>query len=168
MRHQMALVGAGLASALVFVSPAVAQQHCTGPQIGTWQLKSYVTTYLDTGQKSENFGAHPTGFITYGTNCRMHAIIIKEGRKAPAGLVPTDAERIDLFNGLIAYAGTYSIDGDVVSHQIDASWVQSWTGTIQPRHFKIDGKTLRIETFPFKSPTTGKSISQVLVWTKVE
>jgi len=127
-----------------------------------------VTKDLATGQKSETFGAHPSGFLSYGPDCRMQAIVIKEGRKAPASLVPTDAERIDLYNGLIAYAGTCSIKGDIVSHHIDAAWYQTWTGTTQSRHFKIDGKTLHIETLPNKSPRTGRDTTSVLVWTKVE
>lgn len=168
MRHQMALVGAGLVSALMFATSAVAQQHCTGPQTGTWKLQSYVDTDLATGQHSEPFGAHPSGFLSYGPDCRMQAIVIREGRKAPASSVPTDAERIELFSSFLAYAGTYSIKGDIVSHHIDASWVQSWTGTIQSRRFKIDGKTLHIETLPANNPITGKYATVALVWTKVE
>lgn len=172
MRHRLGLVGAGWASTLIFatafVTSAVAQQHCSGPQLGTWKVQSYVTTDLATGQKSETFGAHPSGFLSYGPDCRMQAILIKEPRKAPANIVPTDAERIDLFNGLIAYAGTYSIKGDIVSHHIDASWFQTWTGTTQSRHFKIDGKTLHIETLPYQSMKTGRDITAALVFTKVE
>jgi hypothetical protein len=168
MRHRLALVGAGVASAFAFATPAVALQHCSGPQIGTWKLQSYVTTDMATGQKSETFGAHPSGFLSYRPDCRMQAIVIKDGRKAPASFVPTDAERIDLFNGLRAYAGTYSIKGDIVSHHIDASWVQTWTGTTQSRHFKIDGKTLHIETLPYKNPITGRDITVAVDWTKVE
>ena len=149
-------------------APAAAQQHCSGPQIGTWKLKSYVTTYSDNGQKAETFGAHPSGFISYGPDCRMQAIIIKEGRRAPANLVPTDAERIDLYNGLIAYAGSYSIKGDIVSHHMDATWVQSLTGTTQSRRFEIVGKTLRIETLPSKSTLTVRDNVAELIWTKVE
>jgi hypothetical protein len=61
---------------------------------------------------------------------------------APAGVVPTDAERIELYSGLSAYAGRYSIEGDLVSHDVDASWNQSWTGTVQVRQFRIDGLSI--------------------------
>jgi len=98
----------------------------------------------------------------------MQAIIIREGRKVPANSVPTDAERIDLYNGLIAYAGSYSIKGDIVSHHMDATWVQSLTGTTQSRRFKIVGKTLRIETLPSKSTLTVRDNVAELIWTKVE
>src|SRR5579872_1238839 len=98
MRHLWAVVGAGMMAALMFATSAVGQQHCSGPQIGTWKLQSFVSLDVATGQKSELFGAHPSGFLSYGPDCRMQAILIKEGRKAPASLVPTDEERIDLFN----------------------------------------------------------------------
>ena len=148
-------------------APAAAQQHCSGPQLGTWKLQSYVSQDVKTGQKSELYGVHPSGFISYGSDCRVSVIMIQDGRKAPANLVPTDAERIDLYNGLTAYAGTYSIKGDIVSHHINASSNQVWTGTTQARRFKIDGKTLRIKTLGQKNPMTGKESISELVWTKV-
>lgn len=149
---------------------AIAQQRqkCTGPQLGTWKLESYATEDIATSQKSTLLGPHPSGFLNYGSDCRMYAILVKDGRKPPAGFVPTDAERIDLYGGFIAYAGIYRIEGDKVSHQIDASWNQSWTGTTQVRRFKIDGNHLYITTLPTKNALTGKESSSVLVWTKVE
>ena len=168
MKHQLALISAASVLAIMFATSAVAQQHCTGPQIGTWKLTSWVIKDVATGQKSEPFGAHPAGNISYGPDCRVQVITTAEGRKAPANLVPTDAERIDLYNGLVAYAGTYSIEGDIVSHHIDASWNQTWTGRTQVRRFKIDGNILRIETLGQKSVLTGRESVQVLVWTKVE
>jgi len=149
---------------------AIAQQRqtCTGPQLGTWKLQSYTREDLATGQKTDLFGARPSGYISYGPDCRMYVILIKEGRKAPTTFVPTDAERVDLYSGLIAYAGVYTIEGDKVSHHIDASWNQSWTGTTQVRQFRVDGKSLHIKTMPAKNPLDGRESSSVLVWNKVE
>ncbi|OAJ62263.1 hypothetical protein A6V36_21640 [Paraburkholderia ginsengiterrae] len=144
------------------------RQNCTGPQLGTWSLKSNTTEDLATGEKTELFGAHPSGYISYGADCRMSVILIKEGRKAPNSFVPTDAERVELYNGLVAYAGTYSIEGDKVSHHIDASWNQSWTGTTQVRQFRVEGNTLYIKTLPARNPLTGKTSSSVLILVKVE
>jgi hypothetical protein len=147
---------------------ALERQNCTGPHLGTWRLQSFTTEDLATGQKTDLFGAHPSGYLSYGPDGRMYAILVKEGRKAPTDLVPTDAERVDLYSGFGSYAGTYSIEGDRVSHHIDASWNQSWTGTTQVRQFRIDGKYLYIKTLPDKSPVTGKEGTSVLVWVKVE
>lgn len=155
-----ALVGRGVA--------AQPRQSCAGPQLGTWKLLSLTVEEVATGQKSDIFGAHPSGYISYGPDCRMYAILIAEGRKAPASLVPTDAERLELYGGLIAYAGAYSIEGDKISHYVDASWNQAWTGTTQVRQFEIDGNTLSIRTLPAKNVLNGRETFQVLIWTKVE
>jgi hypothetical protein len=123
---------------------------------------------METGQKNNLLGAHPSGYLSYGPDCRMSAILVKESRQGPAALVATDPESIELYRGLIAYAGTYSIDGDKISDQIEASWNQAWTGTTQVSHFRIDGKSMYIRTEPGKSPITGRQSSSVLIWTKVE
>lgn len=143
------------------------RQCCIGAHLGTWKLQSFTDEDMESGQKTAPFGAHPSGYLNYGPDGRMYAILLMEGRKAPDTLVPTDAERVDLYSGFIAYAGTYTIDGDQVSHHIDASWNQSWTGTTQVRQFKIDGDSLYIRTLPAKNPMTGKESSAVLVWNKV-
>lgn len=144
------------------------RQSGVGPQLGTWKLQSFVDEDMVTGRTTDLFGAHPGGYLNYGPDGRMYAILIKEGRKAPDTLIPGDAERVELYSGLIAYAGTYSIDGDRISHHIDASWNQSWTGTTQVRQFRVDGNVLHIRTLPAKNPITGNQSSAVLIWIKVE
>ena len=143
-------------------------RKCAGPQLGTWKLQSFTTEDLASGQKTDLLGANPSGYISYGPDCRMYAILIRDGRKAPATLVPTDAERVELYGGFVAYAGAYSIAGDKVSHHVDASWNQAWTGTTQVREFRIDGKALYIKTLPAKDLLTGKETVSTLVWMKVE
>jgi Lipocalin-like domain len=157
-------------AALLFLSEtSLAQQHqaCAGPQLGTWKLQSFTTEYLETGQTAEPYGAHPTGYLSYGPDCRMYAIIVRENRKGPAGILPTDAEKIELFGGLLAYAGTYTIDRDKVSHQVDISWNEAWTGTTQVRQFKIEGKALHIRSMPARNPRDGRLSSSTIVWIKV-
>jgi hypothetical protein len=157
------------AALLLLSGTSLAQQHlaCTGPQLGTWKLQSFKTEYQDTGQKVEPYGAHPAGYLSYGPDCRMYAIIVRENRKAPAGIVPTDAEKTELFGGLLAYAGTYTIDRDKVSHHVDVSWNEAWTGTTQVRQFKIEGKALHIRSMPAKNPRDGRLSSSTIVWIKV-
>jgi len=147
---------------------ARAKQTGSAALLGTWTLQSFTTEDLVTGEKTDLFGAHPCGYLNYGADKRMYAILLEENRTAPADLVPTDAERIALFNGSCAYAGTWSIEGDLVSHHVDASWNESWTGTIQLRRFRIDGKYLHITTLPARNPVTGKECISELVWVKVE
>jgi hypothetical protein len=98
----------------------------------------------------------------------MSAILVKESRQGPAALVATDPESLDLYRGLIAYAGSYTIDGSMITHHIEASWNQAWTATSQVIQFNIDGKTLYMRTGPGKSPLTGKRSSTVFIWARVE
>jgi hypothetical protein len=164
------ITAAVLVNWLLVSRPALAQQHqaCSGPQLGTWKLQSLTIEYQDTGQKVEPFGAHPSGYLNYGSDCRMYAIIAHENRKPPMGTVPTDAEKIALFSGVLAYAGTYTVDGDKVTHHVDVSWNEAWTGTKQVRQFKIEGNTLHVTSMPDKNPRDGRVTSGSLVWVKVK
>jgi hypothetical protein len=134
--------------------------------LGTWTLESYVTEDLESRETTQPYGAHPTGYLNYGPDGRMYAILAHENRKAPASLHATDAESVELYRGLAAYAGTYSLDGDSVSHHVDISWNETWTGTTQLRQFKIDGSCLRIQS-TITNPLTGRASLYVLVWRKI-
>jgi Lipocalin-like domain len=157
-------------SLLLLSASSLAQQHqsCEGPQLGSWVLLSIETQDMETNEKNNLLGAHPYGYLTYGADCRMYAILTKESRVAPAQLVATDQESVGLYRGLISYAGTYSIDGSNISHHIQASWNQAWTGTTQVQQFNVDGSTLFLRTGPTKSPLTGKQSSTVLIWTRAQ
>jgi hypothetical protein len=122
----------------------------------------------ETNQKNNLLGAHPSGFLSYGADCRMYSILVKESRVTPAALAATDAESVALYRGMISYAGTYAIEGNRIIHHIEASWNQAWTGTTQETQFNIDGKNLFIRTGPAKSPITGRPGSSVLIWTRIE
>ena len=144
------------------------RQSCTGPQLGTWKLQSYTLEDLATHQTTQPFGTTPSGYISYGPDCRMYAILVAEGRKPPASLLATEPERIELYGGLISYAGSYSVEGDKISHHVDASWNQAWTGTTQVRQFRIEGRTLHIRNVSTANALTGREAVSVLTWTKVE
>jgi hypothetical protein len=49
--------------------------------------------------------------------------------KRAAGTAYTDAERVAIYNGIIAaYAGTYSVEGKRGTHHVLAGWVPEWIG----------------------------------------
>ena len=142
------------------------QTHtCSGPLLGTWKLQSFTMEYQDTHETTEPFGAHPSGYLSYGADGRMYAIVAGEGRRPPAGAVPTDAEKIELFSGMGAYAGTYTVEGDKVVHHVDVSWNEVWTGTEQVRQFKIEGDRLRIRAHVIED---GRPSLSTLTWTRIQ
>lgn len=144
------------------------QQHsCKGPLLGTWKLQSWTREYMDTHDMVQPYGAHPNGYLSYGPDCRMYAIIVREGRQPPVGDVPTNSEKIELFSGLLAYGGTYTVEGNRVTHHVDISWNQGWTGTAQLREFKIEGDVLHIRSAPSKNPTDGRVTASTLSWIRV-
>jgi hypothetical protein len=163
-----------LVSAMAFLSvrcggasttTVIPAHACSNPLVGTWKLQSFTKEFLDTGQKVEPYGGHPSGYLSYAADCRMYAIVVGEGRRPPAGADPTDSEKIELFDGMGAYAGTYIIEGDKVSHHVDVSWNEAWTGTTLVRQFKIEGNTLQIRA---EDSLDGRSGMATLVWTRVQ
>jgi len=146
-------------------SPITFANQCQGPQVGTWTLLSYTEKDPMTGEISSPYGLFPTGISSYSPDCHMYEMIVSEHRAAPASVVPTDAEKIALFDGLIAFSGEYTIDGGQFEYQVDASWNQSWTGRTQRRQFRIEENNLYVELPPTRN-RDGKLTTPMLIWTR--
>ena len=135
--------------------------------LGTWKLISFTTEYLDTGEKMRPFGEQPKGYISYAADGRMCVIIVKDVRQPPRDSVPTDAEKVHLFESSASYGGTYTVEGDTICHHVDISWIESWTGTTQLRQFKLAGHTLSLRSLPAKDFQQGRMVSSTAVWDKI-
>ena len=138
---------------------------------GTWRLVSAVTTVLGTGEKYHPLGKAPLGYITYGPEGRMQVIMVSDQRSKPdhaAIAEMTDQERKDLLMTVVAYAGTYSFDGKTVTHHIDLSWNQVWSGTDQVRDVRLDGDRVTLTTKPGPFPLDGRMSTTSLIWEKVK
>ena len=137
--------------------------------LGTWRLRSYVREVLATGERFNQFGDDPDGYIGYAPDGRMYAIFARHDRITPRDSVPTDEEGVQLLGTMVAYAGTYTLSKteNKVVHHIDISWNQAWTGTNQVRYFELDGDTLTITTAPYKSYYDGREGRSILIWTRV-
>jgi hypothetical protein len=125
---------------------------------------------LPSGAKSDVMGAHPSGYINYGSDGRMMVIIVGTERKKPIGPVPTPEEAAVLIRSLIAYAGAYTVDSDAktVTHHVDVSWDQSRTGESFVRAYKLDGSRLTLTTEPSNDPATGKKTVRTLIFEKLK
>ena len=138
------------------------------PILGTWKLRSLVFEAIATGQRSSPFGDHPVGYLGYSLDGRMFAILVADDRPKPRDQVPTDEEKAKLQESMLAYAGTYTVDGEKVIHHVDISWNQSWTGTDQVRFYKLDSDTLTLTSAPAKNPINGEEGRFIVVWEKVQ
>jgi hypothetical protein len=135
---------------------------------GTWRLVSDVRQDVETGAKTDNFGKHPQGYLSYARDGRMSAIEVAEQRPKPSDLSKLDdTDRAALFRTMLAYAGTFSFDGKVVIHHVDVSWNNNWTGTNQVRNAKLEGNRLYITTNVQPSTIDGKPTIGILTWEKV-
>jgi len=74
--------------------------------IGTWMSAIYVRERLSDGQRHNQFGDAPVGYIGYAPDGRMYAIFTRDDRIAPRDAVPTDEEGVQLLGTMVAYAGT--------------------------------------------------------------
>jgi hypothetical protein len=154
--------------ALLFCETASAQNQ---QLYGTWRLVSAVTTVLSTGEKYDPQGEAPLGYITYGPEGRMQVIIVSDQRSKPGHAAiadMTDQERKDLLKTFTAYAGTYNFDGKTVTHHIDLSWNQVWSGTDQIRDVRLDGDRVILTTRPGPDPRDGRIGTTSIVWEKVK
>jgi hypothetical protein len=135
--------------------------------LGTWKLQSLVSEAIATGRRSNPFGDHPDGYLSYSPDGRMYSIVVMESRPNPPDADPTDEEKLRQ-ESIIVYGGTYTANGEAVFDNVDISWNQSWTGTRQVRFYKLDGDTLTLTTAPARSPITGQETKFVAVYKKLQ
>ncbi len=136
---------------------------------GTWRLVSYQRTVVETGETRDFFGRSPRGLLNYSPDGRMIVIVVKQERPRPAE--PSrmaDRDRVELFQSMVSYAGTYTFDGKTVTHNVEISWNELWTGTNQIRNARIEGRRLILSTDPITDPIDAKQITAVLVWERIE
>jgi hypothetical protein len=123
--------------------PATGQDEALAARIlGNWKMVSWQVEDLASGDPPDALGPNPRGYITYTRDRRVIVLVLKARRPTPAALVPTTAEKLELYDSMFAYAGTYVVEAEKVVHHIDMSWNESWTGTAQIRFFRLDGDTL--------------------------
>ena len=104
------------------------------------------------------FGEHPNGLLTLTADNRVMQIVTDPNRKLPAQTKITDAEALQLFQTMNAFAGSYKTEGDklIWRREIDARG--SFVGAEQVRFFKVDGDRLQYHSVPFVSSFDGKEI----------
>ena len=136
--------------------------------IGTWKLISAVREEHPSGEKVDQFCPGAIGFLSYGADGRMLALLVRGDRKRPAGFPVSDEEAAGLFRGLVSYGGRYEVKGDEVFHYVDISANEIWTGSEQQRFFRFDGDRLRLSTPVNPDPIDGKISVRSMLWEKVK
>jgi len=127
--------------------------------VGTWELVSYFTEELATEKRTALLNEHAKGYLIYTLEGRMVMLAVHETRSS----AKTDADSIDLHKNMFAYSGRYTIEGKKITHHVDISSNEAWTGDLV-RYFNLVGDVLTIKTAPSKNMITGKESVSTLVW----
>lgn len=136
---------------------------------GTWRLVSEMRTMVATGEVIDvNGGRTPVGYITYGRDGRMMALLLRGERPRPESMAAiTEAERAELHRTMLAYGGTFTFDGRRVTHHVDISWNEVWTGTSMVREVSREGARLVYRMGPSAHSSDGRMSTIAAVWEKV-
>jgi hypothetical protein len=137
--------------ALAFVVIPTSGSADDNPIVGTWKLKTFVREVTGTGERYNQLGEHPEGFLGYSSDGRMYAILVAGDRIKPKEEAPTDEKRVKLHKSMIAYGGTYTLEAGKVVHHVDISWNGARTGSDQVRFYTLEGNTLTIKRHPTKA-----------------
>lgn len=124
--------------ACLIAQPCVADD--SDKVLGTWKLVSYETEVQTTGAKEPAMGQNATGYAIFNADRRVFLMLTGEGRK-PA---KTAEGRSELFTTLIAYTGTYRIEGDKWTTKVEVSWIPEWVDTDQVRTVTVDSERLQV------------------------
>jgi hypothetical protein len=128
---------------------------------GTWRLLSAVMEDVESNVQSRPWGERPNGWLILTPAARWMVIQTAEGRQH----AQDDAKRAAAFRSMLAYSGTYRINGDKIIVDVDISWDEAWIGTEQIRLFKLEGDRLHIEALPQPYANFGGKVMRgLLTW----
>jgi hypothetical protein len=151
------LTGAAFAGALISAVSAWPQSATPASAhdalIGTWRLVAFED--VETGKKVHPYGEKPLGLFVYTADGHVAIQIANPDR--PACAIPgsrdttkipycTPQQALKLLESSVAYWGTYTVDTNagVVVHRVRSDARNTYTGTDQPRPFKLEGDRLVI------------------------
>ena len=156
---------ASIALVMLCLSPLARAD--SNPLLGTWQLKSFVREVVGTGERYNQLGEHPNGYISYSSDGRMVVLFVSGDQLRPRN-EPSDDERVQLHKSMLAYGGTYTVSPGKVVHHIDIEWDGRRLGTDQVRFYTIESDTLSIKTEPNKTPIDGREGVGILTFERVK
>ena len=118
--------------------------------IGTWRLLDYSLIH-DDGVVEKPWGTDVRGYLLYSAEGYMSGNLgpARRRRGVIERIAPTARPRRN--RRYIAYTGRYSVQGDTVTHHVEASLFPLWVGRDEVRHYTFDGDKLTLRTGPLKS-----------------
>jgi hypothetical protein len=138
--------------------------------IGTWRLLDYSFLH-DDGVVEKPWGIDVRGYLLYSAEGYMSGNLSPARRRKGvvergSGMMDADpGERPRRTRRYIAYTGRYTVEGDTVTHHVEASLFPHWVGRPEVRHYCFEDNRLTLRTEPLRH---GKhTIVAQLVWERV-
>jgi hypothetical protein len=111
------------------------------PLVGAWRLVSWENRAAD-GQVTYPVGTDALGYLLYSPDGCFSVTISRRDRAGFAAgdlLSGTSEEQARAVEGVVAYAGRYSLHGDLVIHHVELSLFPNWVGSDQQRWVELAG-----------------------------
>jgi len=143
-------------------------QNLASDIVGVWKVVSIETKEVQSGKVTRPLGDQLTGTFTFTRGGNFSGMVFRTDRKPPVAPNATDAERVALFNSLVAYNGTYQTEGDKLVMKIESSHIQAWNGTERVLAIQISGRRLTGRSAPLKAASTGLEVVAENVWERLE
>lgn len=155
-----------LVSALLLAVPFAALA-AESDLYGTWKLVSLSRKALDSGKVEQPRGKAPKGYVSFTPDGRLVGFIVNEKRPKPQSVDKmTDPQRVELFNSMNAYAGSYKLDGNKLTYRYDLTHNEV-AERASVREIKMEGRRMTMLNEPAKSAMDGKMVQTTTVWEKV-
>jgi Lipocalin-like domain len=154
-----------LVVALIFALPAKAQDP-QYPLVGLWKVISVANKLVPSGEIVHPFGEHPSGNQLFTRGGHTMFSMFGEHRNASGQPNPNDIDRVALLNALIAYTGTYTVDGSKVTVHFEASASPGLSDRVYSA--EMSGNKLTLTSQPFTSGITGQRIITIRTFERAE
>lgn len=135
--------------------------------VGSWMLRRWSIAYPDGRPDALPFGEDAVGLLVYAADGWMSATMCRARREALAPALAgagTDSARARAFEGYLAYAGRWSVQGDVVTHDVQMSMNPVLLGTAQLRRAVLAGDSLELSAD--ESDARGRSRRHAILWAR--
>jgi hypothetical protein len=112
--------------------------------VGTWKLVS-ARAMNDKGEVLGTAGPNSVGLLTYTADGWMSAVVdvaVPSVPKPPSTLPAREEQSSQASRRFGAYAGSYTVNGDKVTHHIEVAWIQDVVSTDQVRSVRFEGSHL--------------------------
>ena len=157
-RSTMAQLISVLILVLLIATPTLGQQSV----VGTYKLVSLVAE-VD-GKVGDVMGKAPHGYLMLRPTHFMYFITSEERKPGTS----VDA-KVGLLDSLIAYAGTYRVEGDKLIQTIEVSWSEAEKGKTRMETLELSGNRLTLKAGPMPFPRDpSKTLTRRQVWEKIE